>query len=81
MTDFLVSNRSCPTIWCPQKRGTKYFAMRYPAPMSQTKRMAAKAKGLAPAFLNFSMLVSAPSAVMAIVSRNVHRVLMKRTTP
>lgn len=35
--------------------------------------MAANAKGFAPACLNFSKLVSAPRAVMAIVSRKVSK--------
>lgn len=51
--------------------GTTYFTRMYPPPVSQQKSMAASTKGLAPAFLNLSMLVSAPKAVMAMVSRKV----------
>ena len=49
--------------------------------MSHTKRMRARTNGLKPAFLNLSMLVSAPKAVIAIVSRNVSNVFIKFTTP
>ena len=47
--------------------------------MSHTKRTAARINGLAPAFLNFSILVSAPKAVIAMVRRKVSKVLMKST--
>ena len=42
--------------------------------------MAAKRNGLAPACLNFSKLVSAPKAVIAIVSIKVSRLLIPSTT-
>lgn len=37
----------------------------------------ANKNGLTPAFLNFSILVSAPRAVMAMVNRNVSKSLIK----
>ena len=42
--------------------------------------MAASKKGLKPAFLNLSILVSAPNAVIAIVKRKVSKVTIAFTT-
>ena len=44
--------------------------------MSQQNNINAKTKGLEPAFLNLSKLVSAPNAVIAMVRRKVSKVLM-----
>ena len=44
--------------------------------MSQQNKINAKTKGLEPAFLNLSKLVSAPNAVIAMVRRKVSKVLM-----
>ena len=48
--------------------------------MSQQKSKAASRNGLKPAFLNLSMLVSAPRAVIAMVRRKVSNVFMPLTT-
>ena len=47
--------------------------------MSHIQRMKARRKGLAPAFLNLSILVSAPRAVIAMVRRKVSSVLINST--
>lgn len=51
--------------------GARYLAKTHPPPTSQMYSRNASMKGFAPAFLNLSMLVSAPKATIAIVRRNV----------
>ena len=64
---------------CGYSSGPRYLARRYPPPISHTKRIVASRNGFAPACLNFSMPVSAPRAVMAMVRRKVSRLLMNST--
>ena len=50
--------------------------MKYPPTVSHRNRMAASRNGFNPACLNLSKVVSAPRAVIAIVSRKVSKELM-----
>lgn len=50
---------------------TVYLARKYPPTTNHTYSMLARRKGFAPAWRNLSILVSVPSAVIAMVSMNV----------
>ena len=59
------------------KTGARSFTKKYPPTISHKYSKEASTNGLAPAFLNLSILVSAPNAVIAIVSKKVSRLLIK----
>ena len=63
------------------KYGTRYFAKQYPPQINHTYNIKANRNGLKPALRNLSILVSAPNAVIAIVSKNVSKALMNDTRP